>query len=198
MSISFIVILGMPVLFLTGSLKKIVYYTGAGGLVFLLYFACTAGLSFIPVVRIAQGLRFSPAGAFFCVAPAIYLALKRQFTYGFYLGLVLAVLFAVALSFFSNTYAMPYIIYIAGFAAAVAASVCFKSKGALFAPVMIGVYGAAGGLMQLFSGMDNSFTLFGNIDIMSLCMALSLFISYLTRPRGKHSRGTLQAEANKG
>jgi hypothetical protein len=198
MSISFIVILGLPVLFLTGSLKKAVFYTGARRLVFLLYFACTAGLSFIPAIRLAQGLRLSVAGTFFCVAPAVYLAVKKQFTYGYYLGIVLTVLFAVALSFFSNTYAMPYLPYLTGLAASVAASVCFKSKGAVFAPVMTGVYGAAGGLMQLFSGMDNSFTLFGNIDIMSLCAAMSLFISYLARPRGRHSRGVLQAQVNKG
>jgi hypothetical protein len=50
MDISFIVILGLPVLYVTGSLKKIVKNAGIGGAAFVLYFACTAALSFVPVV----------------------------------------------------------------------------------------------------------------------------------------------------
>lgn len=188
MDISFIVIIGLPVLYVTGSLRKIVKNAGVSGAAFVLYFAITAALSFLPVIRLIEGIRLSLAGAFFCIAPAIYLAVKRRYTYIYYLAVVVTTLFAVAISFFTNTYTLPYLQYIVVIAITIAAVVCFKSNAPLFAPVMMGVYGVAGGFMELFGGMDDSITLFAGIGMISLCAAFCLFTSYLlTKPRGAHS-----------
>lgn len=189
MSISFIVILGLPVLFLTGSLKRIVLNTGVSQLGFILFFFCTAAFSFLPALKIIQTIRINFAGAFFCIAPAVYLAVKRKYSYRYYLVFVLTVLLAVGLSFFVSIYSIPYLQYIVDLVIALAASICFMPRGPIFAPVMMGVYGIAGGLMQLFSGMDSSIVLFGNTDMTTLCTALCLFVSYLLRPRGRHAVG---------
>lgn len=189
MDISFIVILGLPVLYLTGSLKKIVANTGLSGLCFVMYFAITAALSFIPEIRLSQGMRLSLSGAFFCISPAIYLVVKKQYTYKYYLSFVLTTLFSVAISFFSNMYAMPYLPYIISFIIAITAVLCFKAGAPVFAPVMMGVYGIAGGCMQLLSGMDNMIMLFGGLGMTSLSTAICLFVAYIVaKPRGKHAR----------
>jgi len=199
MDISFIVILGLPVLYLTGSLKKIVAYTGASGFSFVLFFVFTALLSLLPVEKVIQSIRIDVAGAFFCIAPAVYLAVKKRYSYIYYLTFVLTTLLAVALSFFSNIYAMIYLPYLVGFVIAFAAILCFKANGPIFAPVMMGVFGAAGSIMQLFGGMDNSVTLFGDLGTLTLCAALCLFISYLFRTRGKHaSRNVFKTQNNEG
>lgn len=188
MDISFIVIIGLPVLYVTGSIKKIVHNAGVGGAAFVIYFACTAALTFVPVVRIADFAEVDFAGAFFCIAPAVYLAVKKRYTYRYYLALVLTTLFAVAVSFFTNTYTLTFLPYIVVLSVTLGAVLCFKSGAPVFAPVMMGVYGIAAGLMQLFAGMDDSITLFGDIGMISLCSALSLFVAYpVSRPRGRHA-----------
>ena len=193
MDISFIVILGLPVLYATGSLKKMVKNAGVGGTAFVFFFAITAALSFVPIIKLLQGIRINFAGAFFCIAPAIYLAIKRQYTYVYYLAAVLTTLFAVAVSFFTNTYTLPYLPYAVVFIIAVAALMCFKANAPLFAPVMMGVYSVAGGFMELFGGMDDSITLFSGIGMISLCAAICLFVSHIfTRPRRRAHTAQLQ------
>lgn len=188
MDISFIVILGLPVLYVTGSIRKIVHNTGVGGVAFVVYFACTALLTFVPAVKIVQFAKIDFAGAFFCVAPAVYLAVKKRYTYRYYLAFVLTTLFAVAVSFFTNTYTLPYLPYIVVLAVTLAAVLCFKSRAPVFAPVMMGVYGIAAGLMQLFGGMNDSITLFNDIGMISLCSALSLLTAYpVSKPRNRRA-----------
>jgi hypothetical protein len=199
MSISFIIISGLPVLYLTGSLKKAVSITGLSSIKFILFFLITGVLSFIPELRVAQGIHVSFAGAFFSIAPAVYIAIKKQYSYRYYLFFVLTILFAVALSFFISIYSMPYLPYIIDLVIALAAGICFMPRGPVFAPVIMGVYGLAGGLMQLFSGLNNSITIFGNMDMTSLSTALCLFVSYILRPKGRHTEGyMLQTQDNKG
>jgi hypothetical protein len=199
MDVSFIVIIGLPVLYATGSIRKIVKNTGLGGRSFVLYFVCTAALSFIPVIKIVQGMRLCFAGAFFCIAPAVYLACSRRYTYKYYLAFVLTTLFSVAVSYFFNTYTVPYLPYATGLVIALAAVACFRAGAPVFAPVMMGVYDLGSGFMQLFGGMDDSVTLFGDIGLISLCLTLCLFAAYIfSRPRGKHDersvRRALQAQ----
>jgi hypothetical protein len=189
MDISFVVILGLPVLYATGSLKKIVRNTGVDGLCFVLYFVITAALSFVPEIKLTQGMRLSLDGAFFCISPAVYLIVKKRYTYKYYLTFVLTTLFSVALSFFSNLYTLPYLQYVVSFAIAVAAVMCFKAGAPVFTPVMMGVYGIAGGCMQLLSGMDNTIVLFGGLGMISLSTAVCLFVAYVVaKPRGRHAR----------
>lgn len=189
MDISFIVILGLPVLYLTGSLKKIVRNTGVNGMCFVLFFAITAALSFIPEVKLTQDMHLSLDGAFFCISPAVYLIVKKRYTYKYYLTFVLTTLFSVVISFFSNLYTMPYLPYIVSLVIAVAAVLCFKAGAPIFTPVMMGVYGIAAGCMQLLSGMDNTIVLFGGLGMTSLSTAVCLFVAYVVaRPRGKHAQ----------
>lgn len=184
MDISFIVILGLPILYVTGSLKKIVKNAGINGTAFVLFFVITAVLSMIPIIKVVQGIRINVAGAFFCITPAIYLAVKRRYTYIYYLAAVMTTLFAVAVSFFTNTYTLPYLPYIVVFIITVSAVIFFKTNAPVFGPVMMGIYGVAGGFMELFGGMDDSVTLFSGIGMISLCAAFCLFVSYIfIRPR---------------
>lgn len=199
MSISFIVISGLPILYLTGSLKKVVSITGLSSAKFILFFIFTGALSFVPELKVTPGVQINFEGAFFSIAPAVYIGIKKQYSYRYYFLFVLTILFAVALSFFISIYSMPYLPYFVDIAIAVAADFFFLPRGPLFAPVLMGIYGIAGGLMQLFSGMDSTITLFGNIDMTSLSTALCLFFSYLIKPRGKHSASyMLKTQDNKG
>ncbi len=199
MDISFIVILGLPVLYLTGSLRKIVLNTGISGLSFVMYFACTAVLSFLPEVRIIQGMQINFSGAFFCVAPAVYMIVKKRYTYRHYLIFVLTSLAAVGIAFFSSSYTLTYLPYIIVFAVVLTAVVCFRAEAPVFAPVMMGAYSVAGGLMHILGGINNLVTLFGGIGQISICLTICLFSAYIvTKPRGKHAPDPLEIQHDKG
>ena len=197
MSVLFVVTLGLPVLYLTGSLKKIVGYTGVGKPAFLLFFAGIAALSFLPAVRVVKEIKIDPAGAFLSLSPAAYLAAKKRFSYRYYLAVVLTAFFAVSLSFISDAYSLPFLPHLIGAVIAFSSALFFYSGGPLFAPVLTGVYGAAAGLMRLFSGMENSVVFFGDTDLTALSMVLCLFVSYAARPRGKHCARREYAAPNK-
>ncbi|MGI5850336.1 MAG: hypothetical protein ACOX8Q_09810, partial [Christensenellales bacterium] len=179
---------GLPVLYMTGSLRKTVANAHVSGICFVLYFIFTAALSFIPLVRVVQGISVNVAGAFFCVAPAVYLMAKKRYSYRYYITFVLTTLVTVVLSFLSNAYTLSFLPYSVSIATSFTAMLCFKGSAPVFVPVMVGIYGAVDGVMQLFAGINNSITLFGGIGIVSLSVAICLLMSGLVcRPKGRHA-----------
>lgn len=187
MDATLIVMLGLPVLYVTGSLKKEVANARISGVCFVLYFLCAAALSLIPRLQIVPAVSLSLQGAFFCIAPATYLAAKRRYNYQFYFCSALMVLLAVSVTFFLGSYTLPYLPYPLGLLISLIAVLCFKALAPVFAPMLIGMYGIAESIMQMLTG-SGATVWFGDIKMTSVSVVLCIFTAYyVTRPRGKHS-----------
>ena len=190
MNISFVVILGLPVLYLTGSLRKTVVIAKVSGKCFVLFFVIAAALSFAPVIVVSQDVRFNLSGLFLFLAPAVYLAVKKRYNFRSYVVSLITVLLAVASTFFFNSYSIPYMTYIVSAFAAFAAMVCFRGAAFTFAPVLVGVYSASESMMRMLSGLFDITTLFDGLEMVSLSIVISLVLAYLSeRPKGRHAAG---------
>jgi hypothetical protein len=73
MDFSLIALIGFPVLYLTGNLRKAVASAGIRGIVFVLYFIISALLSLIPRIGLFPWISLDLAGLFMGVAPAVYI-----------------------------------------------------------------------------------------------------------------------------
>jgi len=188
MNISFIIILGLPLLYVTGSLKKIVANANISGVCFVMYFVCTAMLSFVPIVNITQEVSINAAGAFFCIAPAIYLSIKKEYDYKFFIPCAMAVLVSIASAFLQNSYTLPYLPYIVDAIFVMIAIFCFKESAPIFVPVLIGVYNIFWGVMQIFISTYNINVFFNAIEMTSISIAVCLFTAYFaTKSKGRHA-----------
>lgn len=190
MDISFIVILGLPVLYLTGSLKKIVANTNVSGRNFVLYFVCTAVLSLLPVLSIAQNILINLAGAFFCTAPAVYLALKKQYNYKFLIAFAGITIISITVSLVFNSYTLPYLKYLVSILISIIAIICFAQNAPVYVPVLIGSYCIFRSTMQLFINAYYQNIFFYGIEMTSIAVVICLFFAYLTKKqKGRHSIG---------
>ena len=205
MDISLVIIIGLPVLYMTGSLRKIVADADVGGRCFVLYFACTAVLSFLPEVNISQNVSLNIAGAFFCIAPAVYLIFKKGYFFSFYFVFTLVTLLGVIFSLVFSTYTLSYLPYIKSGIVALIAVVCFKKRAPVFVPVLMGVFSMAESLMLLLTGMYMT-ALFDSVNTACVSIVFSLFAVSLFRKRkkGRHERrrgkdlGPVAPQHNKG
>jgi hypothetical protein len=179
MSISLIVMVGLPVLYLTGSLRKATTAAGIGGAAFVLYFIICAGLSIIPVVAVTDSVSVCVAGAFLCIAPVIYLIIQKDFTFRFYLASAITVLLSVSASFVSISYTVTYLSAALIFAVSLLALLFMRSRAPLYAPVLIGIYSVAENIMALLTDTVRSVTAFDVMDIASLSFVICLAVSYL-------------------
>ena len=68
---------GVPVLYLTGSLKRAAAKLGVKGSAFVLYFALTAALMLLPVISVSYAFSICLAGIFYCFAPVAILIRQR-------------------------------------------------------------------------------------------------------------------------
>ena len=84
MDISLIVLIGFPVLYLTGSLRKAAAAAGIRGIQFVLYFVIATLFSLAPRIPILPGLSLDLTGLFMCVAPVVYIFYHRGYTYHFW------------------------------------------------------------------------------------------------------------------
>ena len=189
MDISLIVNLGLPVLIVTGSLHHIIANAGLSKRSVVLFFALAAALLLLPDIRIAGGLWLHPAGVWFCVAPAIFLAIKRAYAFRFLIVFALSALFGVLFAFAEGTYAVPYISAAAGVLIGLAALIGGGRQAAAFAPVLAGVFFAVRGMAALTTGITQHTVLFGDIGMAALSTAACLFAAHLIyRPRGRHEK----------
>ena len=179
MSISLIVMVGLPVLYLTGSLRKATGAAGIGGKAFVLYFVICAALSIIPVVTIIDRISVCVAGAFLCIAPAFYLVFHKGVTFRFYLASAITVLLSVSASFVSFSYTVTYLSAVLMCAVSLLALLFTKNRAPLCAPVLIGIYSVAENIMALLTETVSTVTAFDVMDIASLSFVVCLAASYL-------------------
>lgn len=183
MSISLIVMVGLPVLYLTGSLRKATRAAGVGGTVFVLYFIICALLSILPIVTVTKSIFVCVAGAFLCIAPVFYLIIQKDFTFRFYLASAITVLLSVSASFVSISYTVTYLSAALIFLVSLIALLFMKGRAPLYAPVLIGIYSIAENIMALLTDTVRTVTAFDVMDIASLSFVVCLTASYLlSRP----------------
>ncbi len=188
MNISFIVILGLPVLYITGSLKKIVTAANISGKSFVLYFLCAAILSFLPIVNIAQNISVNISGAFLFLAPAVYLALKKKYDYKFFAICAGIALVSAAMSFLLNLYDLEYLNYIICITISFTAVFCYKEHAPVYIPVFLGVYSLFGSIMQLILSSYYTNVFFISAETTSVGIVLCLFLAYFAgKPKGRHA-----------
>ncbi len=183
MSISLIVIVGLPVLYLTGSLRKATSAARLGGTAFVLYFIICALLSVVPIVTVTNGISVCAAGAFLCVAPVFYIIYQKGFTFRFYLASAITVLLSVSASFVSISYTVTYLSAVLIFFVSLIALLFMEGRAPLYAPVLIGIYSIAEDIMALLTDTVRTLTVFDVMDIASLSFVVCLAVSYLlSRP----------------
>ncbi len=172
---SLIVILGFPVLYLTGSFRRAAATLNVKGSVFVLYFACTAALLLLPAVRISQGFALGFAGLFYCFAPLGLMIRQRNFPVGLPVAATLCVLFSCAEELIWGDYTIRFLPYVEGLVIAVTALVCIGRRAAVFTPVLAGIFEAAAHTVRLISGTDATPWLSG-ICAASVAIAVSFLI----------------------
>lgn len=204
MDMSLIVLIGLPVLYLTGNLKKAVAAAGIRGAVFVLYFVIAVLLSLAPAVYILPNLSVSLSGAFLCIAPAVYIGLQGGYTYRFFLASSLTALLSVSVFFVINTLALPYLSPVPGLAMSAVAILCHGRRAAEYAPVLAGLFGAVDSIMVLLTDTARAVVLFDVSAMATLSLSVCLlaaFLSLHTRHRhpARHARGpSPQTQHNKG
>lgn len=187
MDISIIIMLGLPMLYITGSLRKVVANAGVRGTCFVLFFVGVIVLSLLPVVKITDEMSLCLAGAFFCMAPAIYLVIKNEFHFKFYISFVLTVFLSVVATLFSESIVKSYLLYFCMMLIVLIAVLFFKSKAPIFVPVLMGVFFVTKSITRIFIGTYYLTTWFDSIDVASVTLVASLFLAYfVTRPKGRH------------
>jgi len=176
MNVSFIVMVGLPVLYATGSLHKAVAGAHVRGAAFLLYFLCIGALCVLPPVELTPAIRLHAAGLFVTVAPAVYLKVRHAYSDVFCIAAALAVLLAVSMVFLLSSYTLPYLPYLTGALLSLVAVLCFRAQAAVFVPVLTGIYGTAERIMRLLSGIHTSTAWFDDMQAASVGIALCLLV----------------------
>ena len=191
MDISLIVLIGLPVLYLTGNLRKAAAAAGIRGVHFVLYFIIGLLLSLAPEVRLSSWISFSLAGAFLCIAPAVCIALSGGYGYRFFLAAAITILLSVTSFFVSNTLTLPYLTPVLGLAVSAVAVLCFGRRAPEHAPVLAGLFGIGDSVMSLLSDPASSVVLFDVRTMAVLSFAVCLIAAFFSvrRPRGRHAAG---------
>jgi len=191
MDISLIVLIGFPVLYLTGNLRKAVAAAGVRGLVFVLYLTISALLSVAPQVQILPWILLDIGGVFMSIAPAVYIFRQHGYTYHFFLAAAITVLLSVTAFFINNTLTLPYISPLLGLAVSAVAVLCHGRRALEYAPVLIGLFGLGDSIMALLSDSARTVVLFDIRTMAALSLLVCLCAAFLTvrRPRGKHEAG---------
>ncbi len=191
MDISLIVLIGFPILYLTGNLRKATAAAGIRGSLFILYFAVGLVLALVPPINFSSMLAINVSGAFLCIAPAVYSGLQGGFGFRFFLASAITVLLSVTSFFVSNTLTLPYLTPVLGLMVSAVAVLCFGRRSPEHAPVLVGLFGVVDCVMALLSDTANTVTLFDIRTMAMLSLAVCLGAAFLTlrRPRGRHAVG---------
>jgi hypothetical protein len=190
MDISLIVLIGFPVLYLTGNLRKAAAAAGIRGTAFVLYFVIAALISLAPRVQILPWMSLDLTGVFMCVAPAIHILRQRGYTYHFFLAAAITVLLSVTAFFVTNTLTLPYLSPLLGLAVSAVAVLCHGRRAPEYAPVLAGLFGLGDSIMMLLSDSARTMVLFDIRAMAALSFAVCLCAAYFSirRTRGKHAR----------
>ncbi len=191
MDISLIVLIGLPVLYLTGNLRKAAAAAGIRGVHFVLYFIIGLLLSLVPEIRFSPWISLSLAGAFLSIAPAVYIALSGGYGYRFFLASAITMLLSVTSFFVSNTLTLPYLTPVLGLAVSAVAVLCFGRRAPEHAPVLAGLFGVGNSVMTLLSDSARTIALFDVRAMAVLSFAVCLCAAFFSvrRPKGRHAAG---------
>jgi hypothetical protein len=191
MDISLIVLIGLPVLYLTGSLRKAVAAAGIRGVHFVLYFVIGLVLSLVPVIRIFPWISISLDGAFLSIAPAVYIALHGGYGYRFFLASAITVLLSVTSFFVANTLTVLWLTPGLGLAVSAVAVLCHRRRAPEHAPILAGLFGVADSIMTLLADTARTVVLFNVSEMAVLSFTVCLLAAFfsLRRPRGRHAAG---------
>lgn len=198
MDLYVIIVIGLPVLYVTGSLKKTVKNTGTSGAAFVQYFLCTSLLALLPDIHVSQGISIYVAGAFFCISPVLYLAVKRKLSFSYVIAMIVVALISVASAFLINAYTMTYLPFLIGGGVCIIALLCCKSRAPIVVPVLVGIFSAVqSGMTLLVSGYSNA-VFFDCLSLAAASTAVCLFAAYiLKKPSGRHAAHRAGNEQNK-
>lgn len=169
MNISLIIMLSLPVLYLTGSLRRILEQLKIGGAAFVIYFFMAAALCAVPVINVLPLISVNLAGLFVCIAPTIYIAIKKQCGYRFLLASNLMVLLSALSNYLFLTFTMPVIKPVTGMAIVVIAICCLGFNAAPKAPALAGVFTLSENIIDLLTGQVRTLRLFDSIELAMLC-----------------------------
>jgi hypothetical protein len=191
MDISLIVLIGFPVLYLTGSLRKAVAAAGIRGVVFVLYFTIASILSLVPRIQLLPWVSLDLAGVFMSVAPAVYVLRQHGYSFHFFLAASITILLSVTAYFVTNTLTLPYLSPFLGFAVSAVAALCHGRRAPEYAPVLAGLFGLGDSAMALLSDSARAVALFDVREMVALSFAVCLCVAFFSvcRPRGKHAAG---------
>lgn len=183
MSISLVIMLGMPILYVTGSLRKSTSVAGISGACFVFYFIICTLLSIFAPIMINKNLGINLSGTFMCLAPVIYLLVRRDFTFHFYLAAMVTVLISVTASFLSISYTISFISALLVLSVSLVSLIFLKHRAPLYAPVLIGIYSVSADIMSLLTQAVRTVYAFDVLDIASVSFVVCLALSYLlSRP----------------
>jgi hypothetical protein len=189
MDVSLIVLIGFPVLYLTGNLRKAAAAAGIRGIVFVLYFLTAALLTLAPRVYLLPWVTLDVTGLFMFAAPAIYIFRHHGYNYRFFLATAITVLLSVTAFFVTNTLTLTYLSPILGLAVSAVAVLCHGRRSPEYAPVLAGLFGLGDAIMTLLSDSARTVALFDIRAMAALSFAVCLCAAYLSirRTRGRHA-----------
>lgn len=189
MDFSLIALIGFPVLYLTGNLRKAVASAGIRGIVFVLYFIISALLSLIPRIGLFPWISLDLAGLFMGVAPAVYIIRHGGYTYHFFLAATITMLLSVTAFFVTNTLTLPYMTPFLGLAVSAVAVLCHGRRSPEHAPVLAALFGLGDSVMALLSDSARTVVLFDIRFMAALSFAVCLCAAFFSirKPRGKHA-----------
>lgn len=183
-----VVMISLPVLYATGSLKRAVMISGVGGKAFLLYFGIGIVFAMLPVVYVYR-MGINACGAFLCLSAMIYAGATGRLDYRLFIAAAAALLIGVAEFVVSNSFVLPYIGYIRTAIICLASIVIYRGRAALFLPVIALIYNVAVFVVTLVLGLSHNFRLFSDMELLLFGIAVCLVASYaFERTHGRHAR----------
>lgn len=183
-----VIMICLPVLYATGSLRRAAGMCGAGPLPFILYFLIGLGLTLVPNIYVFN-TGISLSGAYLSLSAFIYVIVKRKLDYRFFIALAAALAVSAADFILSNAYFLPYMVYVVSAFISVSALFIYRGQAALFIPSMVLVFDTAGFLISLTLGIGHNYILLGSHEPVLYGIAVCLFSSYaFGRYRGRHVR----------
>ena len=135
-----IILIGLPVLYMTGSLRKSVTNAGVSSAAFVLFFLCAAVLTLLGPVRVAKNISINIAGAFVCLAPMAYLVSKKRLHYSFFVAAVFVLAAGATAVLLRGSYTIAFLPYLVGVVIVAAALMSGRVYAPVYAPALMGVY----------------------------------------------------------
>lgn len=180
--------ISLPVLYATGSLRRAVMLSGLSGKAFLVYFGVGIVLATLPIIYISR-IGINVCGAYLCLSPAIYAAVRKRYDYRLFIAAATALLIGVTEFVVSNSFVLPHIGYIRTAIVCIASILIYRGQAALFLPVIALVYNISVFLVSAVLGLSHNFCLFADMELVLFGIVVCLLVSNaFGRTHGRHER----------